>query len=52
MKYGLPYRQYLWKGGKNPDDMPILDAQGDPQKNPDGSQKVHADAGKDWCFIF
>lgn len=52
-KLGLPYRQYIWKGGKNPADMPILDANGSPELEADGvTQKVHPDAGKDWCFAY
>lgn len=52
-KYGLPYRTYKWKGGKNPEDMPILDADGNPElESDDVTQKVHPDAGKDWCFAY
>lgn len=53
VKYGLPYRQYLWKGGKNPVDMPILDAHGNPEKEADGiTNKIHPEADKDWCFAY
>ncbi len=33
--------------------MPILDASGNPELEADGvTQKVHPDAGKDWCFAY
>jgi hypothetical protein len=52
-RFGLPYRQYIWKGGKNPVDMPILDSNYNPEKEMDGTpDKIHPYAGKDWCFAY
>jgi hypothetical protein len=33
--------------------MPVLNANGNPEKEADGiTNKVHPDAGKDWCFAY
>jgi hypothetical protein len=34
-------------------DIPLLDASDNPELEADGvTQKVHPDAGKDWCFAY
>ncbi len=52
-RFGLTPRQYIWKGGVEPDTLPMLDEQGN-QVEIDGVKQTIANpkAGQDWCFAY
>ncbi|ACE85248.1 hypothetical protein CJA_2507 [Cellvibrio japonicus Ueda107] len=53
-RFGAPARTYIWKGGVEPDQIPVIGADGSPETNEDGSTKMQANpkAGQDWCFAY
>jgi hypothetical protein len=50
VRYGLPYRQYIWKGGKYP--KYDLDADGEVKKDAQGNPILHPKSEQDWCFAY
>ncbi|ACE84813.1 hypothetical protein CJA_2509 [Cellvibrio japonicus Ueda107] len=51
-KLNLSYRTYVWKGGVEPDEIPVLGADGNPETDEHGAIRMQANpkAGQDWCF--
>jgi hypothetical protein len=50
VRYKLPYRQYIWKGGKYP--KYELNADGTTKTDAQGNPVLHPKSEQDWCFAY
>src|SRR5690606_24267511 len=53
-KLGLPWRNYIWKGGQEPDQVPQFDSDGEMVVDSEGNPVMvqNPSAGQDWCFSY